>query len=114
MLPLAFMAQHVWEVGAAVLALVIIIQALTLLIRGSNTPEASGMDRRTVRVLGALMLLLGVGIAFAAFLVDAEEPGAHAHDHWGGAVGVAFLCVWVALIIGVSVWQARSVKPPRR
>lgn len=108
------MAQHVWEVGAAVLAVLFVGQGLVHLIKPSAAPEAEGMNPRTVRVAGCLMLLLGVGIGLAAFFVDAEQPGAHNRDHWGGAVGVVILSVWVALMIGFSVLKFRKVKPPRR
>jgi hypothetical protein len=83
------MAQHLWEVGAAVSAVLLVGQGLFYLIKPSAAPEAEGMNPRTVRVVGYLMLLLGVGIGLAAFFVDAEPPGTHNRDHWGGAVGVA-------------------------
>jgi hypothetical protein len=103
MVPFAFMAQHVWEVGASVFALTVIVRALALLIRGTNDPDAGWLSAKGVRVAGGLLLLLGGGIALAAFLVDAEQPGAHSRDHWGGAPGVAILGVWVVLMIGFSV-----------
>ncbi len=108
------MAQHVWEVAASVFALLLLGQGLFYLIKGSSAPEAEGMNPRTVRVVACLMLLLGVGIGFAAFLVDAEQPGAHSRDHWGGAVGVAFLAIWVALMVAFTVIRFKKVKPPRR
>jgi hypothetical protein len=112
------MAQHVWEVGAAVFAALLVGQGLFHLIKPSAAPEADGMNPRTVHVAGWLMLLVGVGIGLAAFLVDAEQPGAHSPDHWGGAVGVAALSVWVAVMLGSFVLQIRKVKaaskqPPR-
>jgi hypothetical protein len=108
------MAQHLWEVGATVFAVLLVGQGLLYLIRPNAAPDAEGMNPRTVRVGGYLTLLLGVGIGLAAFFVDAEQPGAHNRDHWGGAVGVAILSVWVVLMIGFSVLKFRKVKPPRR
>jgi hypothetical protein len=113
-IPLGFMAQHVWEVGAGVLAVVVLGQGAILLIRGSSAPEAEGMNPRTVRVIACFMLLLGVGIGFAAFLVDAEAPGAHSRDHWGGPVGVVVLGVWVALMGALSMLRFRRPHPSRR
>lgn len=95
---LAFMAQHVWEVGASVLAVVIVGQGLFWLIRDSSAPQVQGMSERAVRVIGCLAVLIGVGIGIAAFTVDAEQPGVHGGNGWGGAAGVIILCVWLALM----------------
>ena len=114
MVPLGFMAQHVWEVGASIFAVLLVGQGLFYLIRGSRAPEAEGLNPRTVRIVGGVGVLLGVGIGFAAFLVDAEQPGAHNADHWGGAVGVATLSVWVALVVPFSCLRFKKVKPPKR
>jgi drug/metabolite transporter (DMT)-like permease len=114
MVPLGFMAQHLWEVGASVFAVLLLGRGLFYLIKGSKAPEAEGMNPRTVRVVACLMLLLGVGIGLAAFLVDAEQPGAHNPDQWGGAVGVAFLAIWVALMVAFSILHFKKVNLPKR
>jgi hypothetical protein len=114
MVPLGFMAQHVWEVGASVFGVLLVGDGLFNLIKGSRAPEAEGMNPRTVRVVACLILLIGVGIGFAAFLIDAEGPGAHNRDHWGGAVGVAALGVWVVLMVAFSVLRFKKVGPPKR
>jgi hypothetical protein len=95
---LAFMAQHVWEVGASVFALVIIGQGLFWLVRGASGPEAFGMSERTTRIIGGFAVLIGLGVGVAAFTVDAEKPGTHGGSGWGGTAGVVLLCVWVALM----------------
>ncbi len=109
----AFMAQHVWEVGASVLALVIIGQGLFLLMRGASAPEAQGMSERTARTIGGIAVLIGAGVGVAAFVIDAEKPGTHGGNGWGGTVGVVFLCVWVALMCAgpmSKLLRARSGK----
>ena len=45
---LAYMAQHVWEVGAGVLAIVMVGQGLFFLIKGTDAPEARGMSTRGI------------------------------------------------------------------
>lgn len=95
---LAFMAQHVWEVGAGVLAVLLIGQGLFWVIRGSGAPPALGMSERAARTIGGVAVLIGVGIGIAAFTVNAEQPGAHGGSGWGGTGGVIILCVWVALM----------------
>jgi uncharacterized protein YjeT (DUF2065 family) len=106
------MPQHVFELGAAVLAATCVLQGLVFLIKGSEARQAAGLSTRIIRIWGGFCLLVGVGIGCAAFLVDAEQPGAHSPEHWGGVVGVAFLSVWVALMLGLFIFQ--QVRPPRR
>jgi hypothetical protein len=113
-IPLGFLPQHVWEVGAMVLAVLFVGEGLLHLIKGSSAPDADGMNPRTVRVIATFMVLLGIGIGFAAFLVDAEAPGPHNRDYWGGTVGIVTLCVWVALMGAIAVLQFRRPRPPRR
>jgi hypothetical protein len=111
---LAFMAQHVWEVGASVLAVVIIGQGVFWLIRGPSASEAQGMSERTVRAIACLAVLIGVGIGIAAFTVDAEQPGVHGGTGWGGAAGVIILCVWVALMCAGPVSKLVRARPRGR
>jgi hypothetical protein len=95
---LAFMAQHVWEVGASVLALLLIGQGLFTVITGSGAAQMRGMSEGATRTIGGLAVLIGVGVGIAAFAVNAEQPGAHGGDGWGGTGGIVILCVWVALM----------------
>jgi hypothetical protein len=92
------MAQHVWEVGASVLALLLIGQGLFTGITGSGTAQVGGMSKRATRTIGGLAVLLGVGVGIAAFAVNAEQPGARGGNGWGGTGGIVILCVWVALM----------------
>jgi hypothetical protein len=95
---LAFMAQHVWEVGASVLALLLIGQGLFTAITGSGPTQMQGISERATRTIGGLAVLIGVGVGIAAFAVDAEQLGVHGGDGWGGTGGIIVLCVWVALM----------------
>jgi hypothetical protein len=111
---LAFMAQHVWEVGASVLAVLIFGQGLFWLIRGSSAPRARGMSERAARSIGGLAVLIGVGIGIAAFSVNAEQPGVHGGNGWGGTSGIVILCVWVALMCAGPVSKLIKVRPKDR
>jgi len=95
---LAFMAQHVWEVGASVLALLLIGQGLFTGITGSGTAQMRRLSKRATRAIGGLAALIGVGVGIAAFAVNAEQPEAHSGNGWGGTGGIVILCVWVALM----------------
>lgn len=111
---LAFMAQHIWEVGASVLAVLLIGQGLVWLIRGSSAPRAQGMSERVARAIGGLAVLIGVGIGIAAFTVDAEQPGVHGGNGWGGTGGIVILVVWVALMCAGPVSKLIGVRPRGR
>jgi hypothetical protein len=94
---LAFMAQHIWEVGASVLAILLIGQGLFWLIGGSSAPRAQ-MSEPVAQTIGGLAVLIGVGVGIAAFTVDAEQPGVRGGDGWGGTGGIVILGVWVVLM----------------
>jgi hypothetical protein len=102
---LAFMAQHLWEVGAAVFGVLLVGEGLFYLIKGNRAPKAEGMSERAARAIGGLAVIIGVGTGIAAFTVDAEQPGVHGGNGWGGAAGVIILCVWVALMCGGLVFK---------
>jgi hypothetical protein len=104
----AFLPQHVWEVSATVIAVLFVVHALIYLTKGNSAPEAEGMSERTVRVVACVMLLFGVGIGLAAFLVDAEPPSAHGSEGWGGAAGVILLVVWLTLVVALEVFKFRK------
>lgn len=111
---LAFLPQHVWEVGASVLAVLLIGQGLSWLIRGSSVARARGITERTVRSSGGFGVLVGVGVGIAAFTIDAEQPGAQSGDGWGGTAGIVILCVWVALMCAGPVSKLIKAKPGSR
>ena len=47
-------------------------------------------------------IVLGVGVGFAGFFVDAEPPGHPAgNGHWGGTGGIVLLSIWLALLLAI-------------
>lgn len=112
MVPLAYMPQHVWEVGASVLAATIVVQGLVFLVRG-RAPWGEGWKPKTVRMAAGVIVLGGVGIGLAAVLVEAEPPGAHSRDQWGGTTGVVFLGIWVVLMLAFPFLPSKRARPPR-
>lgn len=95
---LAFMAQHVWEVSAGILAVLLVGDGLLRLITGSGASWAHARGERATRMIGGFAMALGVGIGIAAFTVDAEQPGVRGGNGWGGTSGIVILSVWVTLI----------------
>ena len=107
---LAYMAQHLWEVGAGVFGVLLVSQGFFYLIKGNSAPEAEGMSERTVCIIACFMLLLGVGIVIAAFTVHAEQPGVHGGNGWGGTAGVVILCVWITLMCAGLIFKFSKVR----
>ncbi len=106
---LGFLPQHVWEVGAGVMAVLLLAQGLMLLIKGPTARGAENMSQRSVRVSGGVILALGVGVGVAALLVNAESNTVHRSDQWGGVGGVVGLGVWIVLLgLSVSFTTGRS------
>jgi hypothetical protein len=101
MITFAFLPQHVWEVGGSVLAILVMGQGLYLLARAGEVARQERQDERTVRAFGLIATFLGLGIGVAALTTDAEPPGAHHGDGWGGALWIAILCIWV---VGLCAW----------
>jgi hypothetical protein len=93
---LGFMPQHTWQVGAGVLAASIAVAALREIARGRAAA-------------GAVGLAVAVGVAAAAVSLPAES-GFRYGSSWGGTTGVAFLAVWVALIVCFSIAEWRQHK----
>lgn len=110
----AYMAQHVWEVGMCVLALVLIGQGLFLLIKGPDTPETRGMSEQGVRTRAWVVVLVGIGVGIAALSLDAEKPGTQSGNGWGGTTGIIFLCVWIALICAWPVYRLIKARSSSR
>lgn len=111
---LAFMAQHVWEVGASVLAVLIIGQGLSWLIRGSSMARARGLSEQTARLIGGVAVLVGIGVGIAAITVDAEQPTVHNNNGWGGPTGIVILCASVALMCAGPVSKLIKARPRDR
>jgi cytochrome bd-type quinol oxidase subunit 2 len=111
-LPFAYLPQHVWEVAASVIAILIAGHGLYWLTRSQEVRKRERLNRRTVKAIGLAQVLLGLGIGIAAFTADAEAPGgSHDASGWGGAFWIAFLCVWVVLM---CAWLVFSMVKARR
>jgi hypothetical protein len=96
-MPLAYLPEHVWQVGAGAMAVVMTGLALLHLV-GRLEPRSYVANAARVRWAGGLAVALGIGLAVAAVLVNAEPPGPHGGDQWGGSVGVVALVIWVILL----------------
>lgn len=107
---LAYMAQHVWEVIAGFLAVICVAQGLLYFIKGTRPRGAVGLSEGAARTVACFAMLLGVGIGVAAFTVDAEQPGAHGGNGWGGTGGVVVLGIWLVLMCAMEVLQFRKMK----
>ncbi len=104
LLVLAFLPQHVWEVGAGVFAILIGANGIYSLARSREVARRERLNERTVMAFGLIQTGLGLGIGIAALTVDAEPPGGlHGGGGWGGTIGIAFLCIWV---LAMCSWPA--------
>jgi hypothetical protein len=91
---LAFLPQHVWEVGVGVFAAVSMMHGVSVL-RGNRLP---GENPRSAVRGGVFQIVLGVALAVAAFTVNSEPScGGCGRGHWGGTWGVLILIVWLVL-----------------
>jgi hypothetical protein len=108
---LAFLPQHVWEVGAMTFAAVCVVSGLFFLKTGATPPGAEWVSKRTVRLGAYFQILAGVGVGLAAFLVHAE-PSCRGcgHRHWGGTVGIVILCIWLVLLVAALVFNLTRSK----
>jgi hypothetical protein len=71
------------------------------LIRG-KVKGAERLSRRTVRGIAVFQIVLGVGVGFAGFFVEAEPPGHPVgKGHWGGTGGIVLLSIWLALLLAI-------------
>jgi hypothetical protein len=91
---LGFLPQHVWEVGAGVLALTFLWQGGLLLVRG----RAASLERASARIAGLVVFAFGVGIGIAAVFVDSESSAVESRDKWGGVGGIVGLIIWLILL----------------
>jgi hypothetical protein len=64
----AALPQTVWEVVATALAVFFVGSGLRYVITG-RPPGAERFNERTVRLVGAVAVLMGVGIGVSGFLV---------------------------------------------
>jgi hypothetical protein len=103
---LAFLPQHVWEVGAAAFAVVCVISGVFFLKTGATPPGTVWVSKRLLRVAAYCQILIGVSVGVAAFVVNAEPScGGCGLGHWDGTVGIAMLCVWLVVLIAAFVFN---------
>jgi hypothetical protein len=97
----AYLPQRSWEVVATALGASFVALGLVHLIRG-KVPELPWRTR-TVRVIGALQIALGVGVGIAGFRVNAEPScGVCGHGHWGGRGLIVALIAWLAGVVAIT------------
>lgn len=107
---LAFLPQHVWEVGATAFATVCVISGLFFLT-GATPPGAEWISKRTLLLGSYFQILVGLAVGLAAFLVNTEPScGGCGHDHWGGTAGIVILCIWLVLLIAAFVFNLTRSK----
>jgi hypothetical protein len=107
----AYLPRYVAEVSGAVVGAVAII---VLLVKGS-VPYLRHLRPRTVRLAGLAQLMFGVVIVLVAFAIDSEASCDRcSRDHWGGTTGVAGLIVWLLIVLGFVVAEARRWRTHRR
>jgi hypothetical protein len=108
--PLAYLPEHVWQVGGGLFSLVVFGIGVHFFIEGRSGLRASRSRPTATRVIGALQMVLGLAIGIAVVTVDAEPPcGACGRGHWGGSAGVVGLTVWILLVaLGVALGIRRG------
>jgi hypothetical protein len=63
------------------------------------------------RLIGAIEVAAGVGIALFLFLTNTEPPHKEFKGHWGGTGDIVFMCVWLAfmaVVLGLTVRDLRK------
>lgn len=96
-MPLAYLPEHVWQVGGGVMAIVLVALGV-LYLGGRLEPRIYGANPRRVRQAGAGAIAFGLALAVAVVLVNAEPPGGRGGDQWGGSGGVVALVIWLVLL----------------
>ena len=99
---LAFLTQYDSELGGTVLATVIVGFGALQLYTGKS-PDLRRFRPRTIRVLGAVQILVGVGFGVASFLTN-REP------NWGGTPQLVVLAAWLAAIGAVTLVYVRKYR----
>jgi hypothetical protein len=99
---LAFLTQYDSELGGTALAIVIVGFGAVQLIAG-RSPDFGRLRPRTVRVLGAVQILVGLGFGSASFTLHREED-------WGGAPQLTVLAAWLAAVATIAVVHLRKYR----
>jgi hypothetical protein len=105
---LGALPQYEFEVGCVALGACFAAVGLVYLISG-RAPGDYPIRPRTLRLLGACEILLGVVVATGSFFVDSEPPGG-LEDHWGGTTGVVSTAVWLAVLAGIAASVFRKLR----
>jgi len=99
---LAFLTQYDTELGATVLAAVIVGFGVVQLSTG-KAPDLRRLRPSTIRMLGAVQILVGVGLGVASFLSNREPD-------WGGTPQLVVLAAWLAAIAAVTLVNVRKYR----
>jgi hypothetical protein len=107
-LPLGFLPHHVWQLAAAALAVLMVGVGLTCIIRGT-APGAERLGAQTVRLVGGVQVLLGIGVGLAGAFVNPEPAcGGCGHGHWGGTIGIVGTVLWLSLLGAIAASLLRQ------
>ena len=107
---LGYLPQHDWEVSAVALAVCFVGLGLLLVLTGT-VPGGGGPGARTVRIVGGLQILLGVGVGLAGFFTNAEPPGGLGpQGHWGDTTDHVALGIWLAVLTAIMAFILRKYR----
>jgi hypothetical protein len=105
---LAYLPQPVWEVGSTVLAVYTVGLGALVLVKGD--PWKRPMSSRAVRLIGAVQIVLGIGIGASGFLVHAEPPcGQCGQGPWGSTKMIVAMALWLALLTAITAINGAEV-----
>jgi hypothetical protein len=105
--PLAFLPEHVWQIGAGAMAVLLAGDGVYL---AWSAPTRDVALRTRTRWVGCVAVLFAIGLATAAVFVNAEPPRGLRSGHWGGTTGVAMLIVWLGLLIVAALAGHRALR----
>jgi hypothetical protein len=103
----AYLPEHVFQVGAAVMAASFVWLGIREFRR--TYPKAGRVRLGRVPRMPIVTVVLGVGLRAAAVFVNAEGPCRGCRgSHWGGTTGVVGLGVWLAIFALMFGLQIRG------
>lgn len=101
---LAYLPQHLTELGATAFFVCVFVSSLPALITGRSATAAAQAPRR-IRLLVLLGLVLAAMIVFASFVIDAQPLGGLPGGHWGTHEDKVVLGVWLALLAAIAAFN---------
>jgi hypothetical protein len=111
---IAYLPQHFAEVTGIALGVCFAGFGIFFLVTGqAPDPASERFSKRQIRALGAGEILLGVFIAWLSFFTNAERAGYHG-SHWGGSFIIAFMTMWLLLLVGIMIHNLRRIVKYRR